>query len=87
MHLLNVRRGIDLRTPVSSARSVAGSWNTRATIPTRFDCLLVRLFCPLTLAEADTRAAAVLVDEFDAGKFEARMNCPCVDRHGEGDFV
>jgi predicted nucleic acid-binding protein len=32
------------------------------------------LFGPLTLAEADTRAAAVLVDEFDAGHLKEHRN-------------
>ena len=36
------------------------------------DCYLLRLFCSLRLAQADTRAAAVLVDELDAGQ----LICP-----------
>jgi hypothetical protein len=35
--------------------------------------VLFALLCPLTLDKADTRPAAVLVDEFDAGNFE---RCP-----------
>jgi hypothetical protein len=42
-------------------------------------CLL-GLFGPLTLAEADTRAAAVLVDEFDAGPPIVAQRCRLLAR-------
>jgi hypothetical protein len=40
------------------------------------------LFGPLTLAKADTRAAAVLVDEFDAGRLKgpSKYGKSCVTR-------
>ena len=37
-------------------------------------------FCPLTFAQADTRAAAVLVDEFDASSLQRPPNCKIVHR-------
>jgi hypothetical protein len=33
---------------------------------------LLRLFWPLTIAQAHTGAAAVFVDEFDAGQLQSR---------------
>ena len=36
---------------------------------------LHRLFCPLALAETDTRSSAVLVDELDAGFQKNLFNC------------
>jgi hypothetical protein len=40
------------------------------------------LFGPLTLAQTDARAAAVLVDEFDVGPFESlsQNNQSCTSR-------
>jgi hypothetical protein len=38
------------------------------------DCCLLGLFGPLALAKADTRAAAILVDEFDTVLLERTTN-------------
>ena len=43
---------------------------------------LLGLFGPLTLAEADTWATAVLVDELDAGRFESTSDDSRVARRG-----
>jgi hypothetical protein len=38
------------------------------------------MFWPLTIAQAHSRAAAILVDEFDPGAYESPTNC--FDRFG-----
>jgi len=44
---------------------------------------LFGLFWPLRIAQSYTRAAAVLVDEFDASHFQSTPNCQVIgSRHG-----
>ena len=55
---------------VSKARRTARS----LAAVTDVSFLLLRLFCPLPLAEAHSGTTAVFVDEFDAGEFEYSSN-------------
>jgi hypothetical protein len=56
-----------LRNEAENSKASSGGIGVRFAARKCWLFWLLGLFGPLTLAETDTRAAAVLVDEFDAG--------------------
>jgi hypothetical protein len=65
----NARRTSQLYAALADCETSMTAANDLATRLPSTSFLLLRLFCPLPLAEAYSGATAVLVDELDAGHF------------------